>query len=362
MSYNSYQLSRAKRRQFTTNPAIDPATTYSGEEADFFIAPALKAGDTLANNWVTQLDGLSNKAVVTGASIADTLIQEATCDFNDGDSVTVDERVLTLKDYQVNEQLCRARMLPTWNSVKGTRNSDFSTPEFRNFILAQVAAKTAEGVENQLWTGYDYTSGGGTANPIGFLSDDGTFDRAGFGAGILVCGAAAGDYSAAGKTNGVAVTTMDNTNVIEGMNAVYSSCASKKPQLMSKPDLAFYVNPKTFSLYLQALTLAGGGGAFADGQGYNNQVTNQNIGNPNFLGIPIYKCPGMPNDAIVLACTSNLFVGSNLRTDYTQVTYVPIYQFDGSDNVRVSMRFGLGMQVGTPEEVFVGSTAAILPA
>jgi hypothetical protein len=252
-------------------------------------------------------------------------------------------------------------MLPTWNSVKGTRNSDFSTPEFRNFILAQVAAKTAEGVENQLWTGYDYASGGGT-NPIGFLSNDGTFDRAGFGAGILVCGALAGDYSGAGKTNGVAVTQINNTNVIEGMNAVYSSCASKKPQLMSKPDLAFYVNPKTFSLYLQALTLAGGGGSFADGQGYNNQVTNQNIGNPNFLGLPIYKCPGMPNDAIVLACTSNLFVGSNLRTDYTQVTYVPIYQFDGSDNVRVSMRFGLGMQVGTPEEVFVGSTAAILPA
>lgn len=354
-------MNRSKRREFD-GPTITPATTYAGEEADFFVAPALKAADTVANNWVTQLDGLSNKAVVTGTKIANDLLQEASCDFNDGNSVTVDERVLTLKDYQINEELCRGTMLPTWNSVKGSRNSDFSTPEFRNFILAQVAAKTAEGVEQQIWKGYDYESGGGTADAVGFLSNSGTFDRAGFGASHLVCGTVAQGYTVAGKTNGVAITAISKANVINEIGLVYDRVNVVNSAVLVQPDLAIYVSPKTFSLYLQALALAGGGGAFADGTGYNTQVTNQAIGNPQYLGVPIYRAPGMADDCILMACVSNLYVGSNLRTDYTQVTYIPYYQYDGGDNVRVAIRFGMGMQVGTPEEVFVGAPATILPA
>jgi hypothetical protein len=359
MSYSKHQLSRAQRRQFvTTNPAGGDAGTYAGELADFFVAPALKAADTIANGYVTQLDGISNKAVVTGASIADDLIQEGACGFNDGDSVTVDERVLTLNDLMVNEKLCRKSILPYWNSVKGSRNSDWGTPEFRNFVLAQVAAKVAEGVEQQIWNGKDYT----TSDTLGFLSGTGTFDRTGAAAGILKPANGAGSASAA---NGVAITSLTANNVITEMGAVYAYVATNKSPVMTKPDFAFYVGPKTAALYRQALTTAGGAAlqtGDAVGQGYQNQVTNQAINGLNYLGVPIYMCPGIPADAIVAACVSNLFVGSNLRTDYTEATYIPLYQYDGSDNVAVTYRFGLGMQAGILSEVTVGTTAGILPA
>lgn len=356
MSYSNHNLSRIKRRNFTTNPVGVDTLSYAGELADFYVAPAMKAADTIANGYVTQLDGLSNKAVVTGASVANDVIQAAGCGFNDGDSITVDERVLTLGDLMVNEKLCRGTILPAWWSVKGSRNSDWATPEFRNFIIATVAAKVAEGVENMIWTGFNPT---GTASDVqGLLSNDTVFDRAGLAASSLAVDATTG-------TNGVAIAAITAANVINSFGLVHSAAANANPAVLVKSDLAFYVGPKTFALYQQALATAGGAAlASGDsvGQGYNNQITNQNLGQLTFLGVPIYRCPGQPADSIVLAAVSNLFVGSNLRTDYTQASYIPLYQYDGSDNVAVTMRFGLGTQVGTPGDVFVGTTSAILPS
>ena len=327
---------------FDSGPTISPTTTYAGELADFFVTPALKAADTLTNDVVTQLDGIQNKAVVTGASIADPL-QESACEWADGDNVTVDERVLTLKDLMVNEALCRGTILPTWNGVKGSRNSDWSTPEFRNFVLATVAAKVAEGVENAIWSGKNFSG----TNVIGFLSNDGVIDGGtSFSASIL-----------SGATT-VDIATVTATNVLAQFALVHKTAATTKPAILSKADLGFYVGPDVFAYYQQALATVGAGlsdDSALIGQGYNGMVTNQNLSTLTYLGVPVHRCPGITDDVIVLAERSNLFVGSNLSTDYTSVQYIPYYQYDGGDNVRVTMRFGLGMQVGTPADVIVGA-------
>ena len=70
----------------------------------------------------------------------------------------------------------------------------------------------------------------------------------------------------------------------------------------------------------------------------------------------------MYDNAIILAQTENLVVGSNLMTDLTSVNYIPVYQYDGSDNVRIVMQFGLGMQVGIGEDIVVGLPTGILNA
>ena len=94
-------------------------------------------------------------------------------------------------------------------------------------------------------------------------------------------------------------------------------------------------------------------------QGVNLQSTNQAFDTLQYLGIPIHVCQGMPNDCLVLTYEENLVVGSNLNTDYTSAQYIDAWQFDGSDNVKIAMRFGLGCQVGMPEDVVVGAFAAI---
>ena len=65
----------------------------------------------------------------------------------------------------------------------------------------------------------------------------------------------------------------------------------------------------------------------------------------------------MFDDVIVLAQTENLVVGSNLMTDFSSVQYIPVYQYDGSDNVRVVMQFGLGTVAGIAADAIVGHVA-----
>ena len=330
-----------RRRQFGNNgPFITPNTTYAGEAADIYVAPALKGADTLANNWVTQLDGIQNKAVVSGVSVDATGFLQAgsaNCDFTDGNNVTVDERVLTLTDLKVNEELCRSTILPTWQGMTGARNSmDWSSDSFRNFVIASVAAKTAEQVENNIWRG---------GSVAGFLSNDGGWDAAGLAAGTLASATIA------------PIAAITNINATAQFNIVYSKMAETTPATLNKADLAFYCSPKTYALYCQQLAGLGVGLANNAGQGINNQGAAQSFVGMTFMGIPIHVSGGVFDNVIVMALESNLYVGSNLRTDYTQAAYIPVYQFDGSDNVRVTMRFGLGTQVGLAAEAVIGHVA-----
>lgn len=94
-------------------------------------------------------------------------------------------------------------------------------------------------------------------------------------------------------------------------------------------------------------------------QGVNMQSTNQAFDTLQYLGIPIHVCPGMFDDILILTYEENLVVGSNLNTDYTSAQYIDAWQYDGSDNVKIVMRFGTGMQVGIPSDVVVGGAAAL---
>ena len=334
-------LNRTRRRAFANPNFSNPANpTYAGDLALPFIAPAVKSGETLANNYVRTIDGITNKAVIQSTSVASDVIQAANCDFQDGNSVTLSERVLTLSVLKVNEELCRGTLLPSWVSQRGARaTTDWGSNEIRNFVIEQVAAKTAEGVENLIWRG-------GSVGGAGFLSNSATFDAAGFAASSLA------------NATVTTIASPSATTVIAEFGKVYQKAAADKSAILSKPDVKFFVSNKTAALYRQALATAGAydGTAGLQGQGYNNQVTNQSFATLNFLGIQIAECPGMFDDAIVLAQSENLVVGSNLMTDFSSVQYIPVYQYDGSDNVRVVMQFGLGTVAGTPADAIVGKT------
>lgn len=345
----------ARRRAFdSTNQPTISANTYAGN-LQGFITPAVKSGDTLANNFVNVLDGVDYKAVLQTTTISDDILSAggaANCDFVSGDSVTLNEQVLTLDEYKVNEQLCRAKFVPSWVSAGGSRHGAMSSPDFQNFLLATTAAKVAESVENAIWRG--------SSVGIGLLGEDGT--------------ALTNAHFAASRLSGAtqqAISALTAQNVINELGLVYQKAASSIDGIMGKADLTFYVSNKTAALYRQALATAGGAltSAASDdsvtrgiGTGYNAQVTNQAFGALNFLGIQIAECSGMFDDAIVLAQKENLYVGTNLSTDLTDVKYIPVHDYDGSDNVRIAMQFGMGTQVGIGADVVVGAPAAIFTA
>tara|TARA_R110000823_G_scaffold70608_9_gene162847 strand:+ start:1873 stop:2928 length:1056 start_codon:yes stop_codon:yes gene_type:complete len=340
---------RRNRRNFVvSNPAVDPATTYAGVLSSPFVAPALKLATTLDKGFVRQIDGIQSKAVISNLS-STANIQAASCTWNDGDNLTLGEQVLELTDLAVMEALCRGTLLPTWVGMTGARETmTAGSPEFVNFAMATVAAYTSQGVENGIWTG-------STAIAQGFLSSTGTFDNTGYRLSKI----AAGGTEAAPKATEVIVTALGFNGAVlltaaGAFNEVYSSAVANVPAILNRLDIAFYCSPKTAGLYMRDLAVSG------SYQGVNMQSTNQAFDTLQYLGIPIHVCPGMADECLVLTYEENLVVGSNLGTDRTTAQYIDAWQYDGGDEVKIAMRFGLGMQVGIPADVVIGAYDVVI--
>lgn len=341
----SYSRSLTKKRREFANPAVSPATTYAGVHAAPFVAPALKLANTLTQGFVRQIDGIQNKAVISSLSSTG-VIQAANCDWNDNNSLTLGERVLSLTELAVMEELCRGTLLPTWAGMTGARETmTAGSPEFVNFTMATVAGYAAQGVETSIWQGSSVFAGG-------FLSNDGTFDNGGYNASIIGADLPVANEATVGATGFDAAASVI-VGATGAFHVVYNNAVANCPAILNRPDIAYYCSPKTAGAYMTGLAISGAH------QGVNLQSTNQAFDTLQYLGIPIHVCQGFPDDCLVLTYEENLVVGSNLNTDYTTAQYIDAWQFDGSDNVKIAMRFGLGCQIGIPADAVVGAFAAI---
>ena len=121
--------------------------------------------------------------------------------------------------------------------------------------------------------------------------------------------------------------------------------------MLTKPGAGFYMNNKTYGFYIQALAAGGSNQGQVSGAGFNLDGDNM-----TYFGFPIYRCPGMFNDVILFTYPENLVYGSNLATAYTEARLIPLYEYDGSDNVGISMRFAIGVQTAVPTDGVYGST------
>ena len=339
MANNKFQLSKEHQFDITITD-----NTYAGKLSLPYVTAAVKSPDTVAKAYVRQIDGLNSKAVVSNLGITD-VIQKGgnagtACDFEAGTALSLTEQVLTLSDLKVNEQICRATVFPTWIGENMARNGNLPV-DFSSFLLGTVAAKAGAQIENLLW------SSSATAGlfGVGFLSNDGVFDEDGFNASAcksftrIQYGTGAADLTAA---------TVD-----DAFAEVFAQVVGTHPGLMDKAGFGFYVNNKTYGFYAQYLLQSG------QGQGINVLGTNQGMDGFTYLGYPVYRCPGIPDNVILATYTDNLVFGTNLATDWTEVRLIPTYEYDGSDNIRIVMNFAIGVQTAVATDGVVGSNVVV---
>ena len=326
---NKYKLS--KEYQFDVNVGAD---NYVGKWALPYVTAAVKSPDTVAKGYVRTIDGLNKAANITGLSLSDPILAAA-CDFSTANTAAMTQtmQTLTLTDLMVNESVCRKTVFPTWIGENMDRNGNLPT-SFSDFVLATVAAKAGAQLENGLWV--SNTAG---LFGAGFLSNDGVFDQNGLNA------SACADFTQSTLNSGAATT---NANIDDALATVFNAVVGSHPGLMSKPDFGFYMNNKMYGLYGQYLANSG------SGQGINMLGTNQSMDTLTYLGYPIFRCPGMPDDAIVATYKENMVFGTNLATDWTEAQVIPAYQYDGSDNIKIVMRFAVGVQTAVKTDGVVG--------
>jgi hypothetical protein len=294
-------------------------TTYAGEAAGQFISAALLSGSTIENGGITVKPNVKFKEVIKTLS-TDDIVKDATCDFDATSTITLAERVLQPEYQQVNLQLCKKDFQSDWEAVSmGYSANDNMPPAFSDYLIGHVAAKVAQRTENSIWEGTTATNG--------------QFD------GLSTLLAADAGHTGGNKIAGAAVTA---ANVIDKLGSIVDAIPST---LYGSDDLNIYVSQHIARSYIRAL--GGFGAAGLGAAGTNAQGTQWwNNGSLSFDGVKIFVANGLATNAAIAAEKSNIYFGTGLLSDHNEVKVIDMADYDGSQNVRVVMRFTAGVQYG----------------
>jgi hypothetical protein len=194
---------------------------------------------------------------------------------------------------------------------------------FADYLVGYVASKVAAANETNIWTGNLGGAQAGEYNGYETL--------------------AAADATVIDVPAPVALTAV---NIIDKMQAVVDLIPNA---LFGKEDLRLYVSNKAAKLYIRAL---GGFTATIGAQGTDNRGTQwYNNGSLSFGGIPVFVARGMSDDTMIAAESSNLFFATGLLNDYNEVRVIDMSATDGSQNVRMVMRFTAAAAIGVGADV-----------
>ena len=299
-------------------------TSYSGESASKYVAAALLSGVTIDNGGIEIMPNIKFKSVVQKLGVDD-VIKDASCDFDPTSTVTISERIIQPEFQQVNLQLCKKDYISTFMAQEMGFSAHNDLPSnFADFLIGHVAAKVAEKTEQNIWRGV-------TAN-------NGEFD------GLTTLMAADSDVV------DVSSTTVTSSNVIAQLGAILDAAPSA---LFGQEDLTLYVSRNIYQAYIRAL-----GGFAANGvgaAGYRSEGTNQSLQPTFFDGVRLFLATGLADNRAVLSQKSNLYFGTGLLADHNEVKVIDMADIDGSDNVRIVMRFSAGVQYGIGSDIVLYS-------
>jgi hypothetical protein len=296
-------------------------TTYEGQFAGQYISAALLSANTLDKGGILIKPNVKYKEVVKTLS-TDAIVANASCDFSDTSTITLAERILQPEEFQVNLELCKKDFRTDWEAAQmGMSVYDNLPPKFSDFLLAHVAAKVAQKTEQTIWEGVNANSG--------------EFD------GLVTLALADSDVNDVSSHEAVT-----SSNVIAKLGSIVDDIPST---LYGREDLFLYVSQNIARAYVRAL------GGFASGvgsNGFNAQGTQwYDNGALTFDGVKIFVANGLADNTAMATYKDNLMFGTGLLSDQNEVKVIDMAEVDGSQNVRVIMRYTAGVQFGIAGDV-----------
>ena len=306
-------------------------TTYAGEFAGEYIAAALLSASTIDDGGLTVKANIAFKEVIKKLATS-AIVQSASCDFDPQSTITLTERIIEPVELQVNLQLCKYDFVNDWEAQSmGYGLGQSLPPKFSDFLIAHVASEVAQNTEFCIWQG---DTAAGSNN-----SFDG-FEK------LIAAAATAGDIPAGQQVAAVG-GGLTSANIIDELSKVVDAIPGA---LYGKEDLFIYVGTKAAKLYVQALGGFGASGLGANG--VNNMGTQWwNNGSLTVNGVKIFVCPGMSDNKMYAAQRSNLYFGTGLLNSTNEVKALDMADLDGSNNVRMVMRFTSAVQFGIASDL-----------
>tara|TARA_R110000822_G_scaffold128628_5_gene264507 strand:+ start:1493 stop:2416 length:924 start_codon:yes stop_codon:yes gene_type:complete len=305
------------------NPTITNSS-YAGEFAGKYLAASLLTAKTLDDSVITIMPNVKYKAAMKVGTFSN-LVRSADCDFDPTTSgLTLTEKVITPTELQVNLQICKKELHSDWEAAQMGFSAYSDLPKlFSDFVIARVAAEVASATETSIWSG-----------ATGEGNFDGLATLAGADATVV----------------DVAKTTVNAGNVIAQLGAIVDAIPSA---VYGADDLYIYVSQNIHRAYIRSL--GGFGAAGLGANGYDNKGNNQSLDGLFFDGIKVYPTSGLADNNAIAARSSNLFFGTGLLNDRNEVKVIDMSDIDGSQNVRIIMRYTAGVQIGIGADVVLYS-------
>ncbi len=284
-------------------------TSYAGEKASGFISAALLSAPTLDKGGITIKPNVKYKSVMQKLAVGD-IIADASCDFTATSSVTLTERYLQPKDFQVNLELCKKDFESDWLSIEqGFSSFDELPKSFANYLIGHVAGKVAASIENNIWNG---TGTGKFDGLVNLMSAD---------ADII-------------DVTGSAPTA---STIIADLGAVIDAIPET---IYGNEGLSIYISQADARNYVRAQAALGYKDLYHVGQTAMD-----------FEGVKLFVANGLSAGQMVAGEKDNIFFGTGLQSDQNLVKLIDLADIDGSQNVRVVMRYSAGVNYAIGSEL-----------
>ena len=299
--------------------AFTTTSNFAGKAAGFYISAALKEATSL--DYLTMIENIKFKSNIQRMA-GSGLVADATCDFTDAGTLALTEKVLEPKNLQINLDLCKSTLLDSWEALQMRAGAGAPPPaSFDDYVISYMGEIIAQATEESIWAG---TAVAGKFN--GFL---------GAVTGLLLPGVDAT------VNQDAASAAYDTANIIANLQGLTTDMATNISATLRKEDLHIYMSPKTYALYVSAISTLG----------YVNAYNMNSDYEPVFEGYRLAICPGMADNQLVAAEKSNMFFGTDLLSDATRITIMDMANLDGSDNMRLVARYSAGVQTGVGADI-----------
>ena len=285
---------------------------YAGEEAAGFISASLLSGETLAKGNITLLPNVTYKVNLKSFDLSASSVVDATCDFTDVGDITYAEKALTPDNFGLNKQMCKKDWLSTYAGASMRVGTDGTlAANFQEYIVGHAGALVGQENEKSIWAGATGNSGEFDGFEVLAAADSTVVDVAG--------------------------TTLSASNIVAELGKVRDAILDAN---YGQEDLGIYIGTAAMKLYISAQAALGFQDQFHVG-----------VSEANFEGTKLILCPGMSANKMIAARKSNLFFATDLVNNLTEVKVIDMTENDGSDNVRLVMKWNAGVGFATGSDV-----------
>jgi hypothetical protein len=286
---------------------------FNGKAAGFYISAALKEAKSL--DYMQVLENIKYKENIQKMD-GSGLVKDSDCNaFTSAGNLSLTEATLEPKSLQNNLSLCKGTLLTSYAALQMRAGRDaMPSVSFEDYVISYMGEIIADATETSIWRGTTGTAG----------------EFNGFMTYWLLPGT---DATVVQSSASAAYTS---GNILANLQTFVSDIIGGATiDVLGKDDAYIFMNPKTFQFYIQALSALG----------YVNTYQ-QDTWNPLFEGIKIAVVPGMIDNQLCFAETSNLYFGTDLLSDSTRISLLDQSLVTGSDNINLVARYTAGVVAG----------------